>query len=273
MLTRRRAGQRHRWHIKEVTKMYDGMLDNLYPEHSWTFNGKNSITDFGAWSRLEETYRAPERDITRVEIPGRNGELVIDNGRFRNIEIAYNSTWIIDNFAQNFEKLKNFLMQDSNYHRLTDTYHPDYYRMARFTGPIDPSVLLQRAGGFDLVFNCKPQCFLLSGETEQTLTFSGDTAMINNPGAFDARPVYTITGYGDLVVGDAHMLIRQRTGGGQIVIDTQAEEVYNPVTGDNLSDYVVLQYLDYPEIPPGDVTIRKESTITAVTIKGNWWKI
>ena len=53
------------------------------------------------------------------------------------------------------------------YFRLEDPdRHPGVYRMAEFTGPINPKTIGYRfAGTFPLEFNCKPQQFLTSGES------------------------------------------------------------------------------------------------------------
>ena len=52
------------------------------------YDGKNS-KDYGVYISGMQTYNAPERDVTSLEIPGRNGELTIDNGRYKNINITY----------------------------------------------------------------------------------------------------------------------------------------------------------------------------------------
>ena len=49
----------------------------------FTFDGKTS-TDFGMYISGSGTYNAPERDVTTYNIPGRNGDLIVDNGRFLN---------------------------------------------------------------------------------------------------------------------------------------------------------------------------------------------
>ena len=45
--------------------------------------------EFGIVCSGSSTFAAPERDVTVVDIPGRNGTLTIDNGRYKNITITY----------------------------------------------------------------------------------------------------------------------------------------------------------------------------------------
>ena len=48
---------------------------------SFIFDGKKS-KDFGVYISGNAVYDAPEKDVELIEIPGRDGELIIDNGRY-----------------------------------------------------------------------------------------------------------------------------------------------------------------------------------------------
>lgn len=111
------------------------------------------------------TYAAPERDVTRYEVPGRNGELIVDNGRYKNIEVTY-PAYIARKFKDRITDFRSALMAKRGYQRIEDTYHPDEYRMGTFVGAFDPETVgaLNNSARFDLRFNCKPQRFLKSGD-------------------------------------------------------------------------------------------------------------
>lgn len=131
--------------------------------NSLIFGGVNSA-DYGVWLTGSGTFSAPERDVEFVAIPGRNGELVVDNGRWRNIEVVYpaNIPW---NFDQKMTEFRAAMCRQRGYQRLEDTYHLDEYRMGAFVMGLEPETIpLNRGGDFNLVFNCKPQRFLKSGE-------------------------------------------------------------------------------------------------------------
>ena len=52
------------------------------------FNYK-SLSDFGVYISGKRVFDAPERDTESIKIPGRNGELTVDNGRYNNLELTY----------------------------------------------------------------------------------------------------------------------------------------------------------------------------------------
>ncbi len=131
--------------------------------HAITFNGKD-LREFGVHVSGDGTFSAPERDVEYVTIPGRNGDLLVDNGRFQNVTVSY-SCGITANFDSNYSRLKAWLQHDPGYHRLTDSHHPDEYRMASFVEAIKPDMdAYNETGRFSLEFVCKPQRFTLKGD-------------------------------------------------------------------------------------------------------------
>lgn len=132
-------------------------------KESLTFGGVNSA-DYGVWLTGSGTFGAPERDIEYVSVPGRNGDLALDNGRYENIEVTYPAN-IPTDFGNKLEAFRAALCRQRGYQRLEDSYHPDEYRLGVFGSGMDPDVIpLNRGGDFKLAFTCKPQRFLKSGE-------------------------------------------------------------------------------------------------------------
>lgn len=128
------------------------------------FGGVDSST-YGVYLTGSGTFGAPERDVQYVSVPGRNGDLILDNGRWNNIEVTYPAN-IPSGFGNSFASFRAAVCRKRGYQRLEDTYHPDEFRMAAFTSGFDPELTPGNHGGeFDIVFNCKPQRFLKSGET------------------------------------------------------------------------------------------------------------
>ena len=132
--------------------------------HALIFNGKD-LREFGVHVSGEGTFTAPERDVEYVSIPGRDGDLLVDNGRFLNVTMSY-SCGITENFDENFSRMKAWLQRDPGYHRLTDSYHPEEFRMASFVAAIKPDMdAYNESGRFSLEFVCKPQRFTVVGDT------------------------------------------------------------------------------------------------------------
>ena len=166
------------------------------PYKSLTFAGQTSAS-FGVQILGEGTFNAPVRAVDMVTVPGRSGAIAIDRGYYENIEVRYKANLIAGSaadFADGISAFRNFLCSQKGYCRLSDDYNPNEYRMAVYKSGLEASVKALRAGEFDLVFDCKPQRFLTSGETEQTIAASGDT--LTNPTQYASSPLLAVKGYG-----------------------------------------------------------------------------
>ena len=140
------------------------------------YDGVNLTLRFGLIISGAGTFSAPSRIVDTVPVPGRNGYLVRDDGYYANTELVYAGSGLRRRDRDQLEQLRVFLSRHQDgYYKLADSYHPDEYRMARFVGPFSPSVGPQlRLATFDLVFDCKPQRFLLSGDEEIELNYTTD---------------------------------------------------------------------------------------------------
>ena len=133
------------------------------------FNGKKS-SDFDVWASGLNIFHSPERRIERIQVPGRNGELLIEDGSFENTELLFKDCFIPNHFSENFTNLSNYLNRQKGYQRLELSWLPDEYRLAAFHGDIEATLKnWDGMGKFDLAFNCKPQRFLKSGEEPITI--------------------------------------------------------------------------------------------------------
>lgn len=171
--------------------------------NSITFGGVNSA-DYGIYISGEGVFNAPKRDVEMITIPGRNGAFALDNGRFENIEVTYPAFNFepddYDTFMQNLSDFRNAICAQRGYQRLTDTFHPDEYRMATYIGGLEiKPVKYNTASEFDITFDCKPQRWLKDGETAVTMA-SGDT--LTNPTLFESSPLLETAGSGTIAFND-----------------------------------------------------------------------
>lgn len=157
-----------------------------------TFGGVNSGT-YGIYITGEGVYNSPERAVELTAVPGRNGAVPVDLGRWENIEVIYKASTGQDSqvdFRTAVADFRNAIGALRGYQRLEDTYHPDEFRMGLFISGLDVEPTASgKAGEFKLVFNCKPQRFLTSGEEAIQVT-SGDT--ITNPTEVPASPILEV---------------------------------------------------------------------------------
>ena len=196
-----------------------------------------SSRSYGVYITGEAVYNAPRRVVDMISIPGRNGTFAMDDGRFENIEVSYPAGIFADNeadFAQAVSDFRNYLCSKRGYCRLTDEYNPNEYRMAVYKSGLDVEPAQLMAGEFDIVFDCKPQRYLISGEDAITVT-SGGT--ITNPTPFDSHPLLKLYGYGniqinsDVITASGSALTEVElggTGGASVELDMSALNTGDP---------------------------------------------
>lgn len=193
--------------------------------------GSISSKDYDVYITQEAAYNAPERDVESINIAGRNGAYILDKGRFLNIEVSYRCGIARDSessFASRVRDFRNALSaQAGKYVRLTDDYNPNEFRQAAFLGGIDVSMADKRAGEFTVTFNCKPQRFLVSGESRSTLQRG---VPFVNPTLFPSSPLYDFeaTGDGFFAVGDYRVNVVNATIGTVVL---QMSRQPNTLTG------------------------------------------
>lgn len=230
----------------------------------FVYDGKSS-EDFKVRISGGGTFDSPQRDVETISVPGRNGDLHIDKGRFNNIPITYDA-FIFDDFAQNYPAFKAFLNSKRGYKRLEDSYHPEYFRRAIYRDELSPKMSTRNmAGTFAITFDCDPRCFLKKGE-EVLDVLDGQT--IKNNTLFPAKPLIRAYGTGIIVVNDVS--VRVTTADGYTDIDCELQEAYKGTT--NCNGNIVLDDGVFPELVPGQNLI-SYSGFSAVQIKPRWWTI
>lgn len=132
--------------------------------HSLEVNGINS-NDYGVIISGGGTYATPRRKVTSTQVPGRNGDIQYDENAFENCIVTY-PCGIAKGFESDYLPFIRKLKAQPVYSKITDTYHPQYFRYGTVIEEMVPEVgTILRSGKFDLQFDCKPQRFLTSGDT------------------------------------------------------------------------------------------------------------
>lgn len=200
---------------------------------SLIFDGEDS-RNYGIYITGQAVYNAPERDVEMINIPGRNGSFALDKGRFQNIEVTYPAGIFADteaDFAQAISDFRNLLCSRKGYVRLTDEYNPDEYRLAVYKSGLEVEPAQLKAGEFNIVFNCKPQRFLTSGETAIDVD-SGDT--VTNPTLFDSSPMLEVEGYGSIQFNGYEITINNVVIG-EIETSTRSSQSIDKMTQQSVS--------------------------------------
>lgn len=224
------------------------------------YNGKSSA-DFEAYITNAGAYQAPQHSYESIPVPGRNGNLVIDNDKFENVDIFYPAV-IVDDFDNNFDAFKAYLLSINGYQKLYDTYHPDEFYMAVFRGIENIKVRPQHDGGtMRIIFERKPQKFLISGEK----VFEGQSLTLKNPTKYKALPLIRLYGSGTLTIGDIQLVLA--TSATYVDIDCDLQEALQE--GEN--EHITLTNGVFPYLAPSDNQIT--FTGTQVQITPRWFTI
>ena len=264
------------------------------------FDDINSA-DYNVYIAGDGAYNAPARKGEMITIPGRNGTLFMDEDAFENIEVTY-PAFIGETDETTFSTiLRNYrsaLSSKKTYCRLSDTYHPDEFRLGVFHAGVetDPKQYT-RAGNFSITFDCKPQRFLVSGE--ESFVYNTPSGTITNPTPFDALPLIKITGNGTITIGDYQVYVSNNPG--TFWLDSELMEAYIPADelvlftdelGDIVTDehgfylefanglvypasmlqYVVFKDHLFPRVVPGTQTVDLVD-ITEIEIIPRWWML
>lgn len=224
----------------------------------FTYDGKNS-GDFGCFVANANQFDAPARDIESINIPGMNGALTIDNGRYNNLKLTY-SMYVHGDVRTQIAGLRNYLSSVKGYKRLEDTYNPGMFYLARFIDSFSVSQSDPCNAGFNVTFDRKPQRFLKSGEMPIEVT--GSTVIINETDQ-TAKPLIRAYGTGSFTIGSKTMTISSASV--YTDIDCDIMEAYKGSTNcnGNVSG-------NFPVLEPGNNSVSLTG-LTKLEITPRWW--
>lgn len=229
-----------------------------------------SAASLGVYVSGGSTFDAAEADLTSYMVPGRNGDIVIFNGRYKNISVVY-PAFVPGGFRAKVQAIRNWMRSARGYRRLEDTYDADHFRLAIGKGVL-PFTPAERniAANVQLEFDCKPQRFLVSGEAEISVS-SGAT--LTNPTLFDALPIISVTNptaaFSLNVSGAAgdFTIAANAAYSGTVVIDCDALNIYSGAS--NLNNRFSGEF---PVLGPG-ASVITFSGAGSVKIIPRWWEL
>lgn len=235
------------------------------------YNGKSS-KEIGLEVETYPEYQSPQRRYDKVEVPGRNGDLIIDSGGWENAVRSYSVS--IGSYERSYyemmTKVSEWLHSSTSYVRLEDSYEPEYYRLAVFLSEFNISNLYNHGGKADISFDCKPQRFLKIGDDVIEFTSSQTPIKLQNPTGFLSLPIIHVygSGSGTLVVGDYTVNISNI--GTEIVIDSEIQDAYLGLANKNP---VVTLPNGFPKLNVGSTSIGISGGITKVGVIPKWYTI
>ena len=260
------------------------MIDSKDQHWEWFAFGSVKTTDYGVWVSGEDSFTAPERDIEDIVIPGRNGTLTIDNGRWKNITISY-PCYMSENFMQDFQAFKYDLLTKRGYLKLVDSYHPNYYRKARLKGGITPTTgPYNRSAKFTVSFDCWPQLYLAAGDEPIVITGGSGTITGNVARVYEtaARPVVQImvspstgTKSGSVTIGSTTISFSglPYTFGidPPVTIDCEARTIERG--GVSVAEYFTLDSDDFFYLMWPSSAVSYTGDVLSVSVTPRWWTL
>lgn len=231
--------------------------------------GEKCSADLGIIMREAPPYAVAERDLEQKSVPGRSGDVLIDNARYKNVALPYKCAVLPENgvdFRTAVERVAEFLRPVAAYKRLVNTYDPEHFREARVSSGLSVESIMEQAGTFEIAFDCKPQRWLLIGRNKIKLTRS---AALLNPTGYAARPVITVFGSGPGVLTVGGVQCKVLALDSDITLDCENETARREL--ENKNSCVSVD--EFPTLGAGKTGIAWEGGITSVIIEPRWWTL
>ena len=231
------------------------------------FNGISS-QDLHIQVQTEPDYDFPEKDYEVTHVPGRNGDIVIDQGSWQNVSRKYNLAMDAGkiSYTEVASKLVQWLHSASGYARLEDSYEPDFYRMAMYKDSGSISNIYNKAGQIEVEFTCKPQRYFKSGEVADIFTTSTE---YRNPTDFPAKPLIKIHGSGSGTVGIGTYTVTINDILDGMIVDSEQQDTYKDQTNCNS----LVSIAEYPKLISGNNAISFSGGVTSIEIIPRWWTL
>lgn len=154
----------------------------------FTFNGTTSQS-LGLLVTALNPYNSAMRRVETIEIPYRNGNLIIDSGTYDNIMVSYEVS-VIGNTKATCDAVNEWLSGSQGYCILSDTVNTEFFRVGYFASSIEYVLTaLYKEGKATLNFDCFPQKYLNSNST---ITRNATSTTTTDEGGTFSSKVYPL---------------------------------------------------------------------------------
>lgn len=248
--------------------------------HNWFKYNRQKTTDLGLHIERVPNQDRPERKYDRYSVPGRTGDIFVYQDAYENVDQTY-EVWGGDGTTNSATAL-GYTLSDwlyskngdgpNGYELLTDSYDPDHFRWATFTGPFDLESQLTRRGRATLTFSCDPRRFLSASANEWVEFLYADRPWtITNPTRYTAKPAFDLvqTGGGPVTIECGGKTLSISNAIQRMFIDCErmiAEDEH----GQNVN---YLLSGDFPVIEPGAQTITVTGNLSILGVLPLWWEL
>ena len=234
-----------------------------------------SCEDYGIVVEHYPEYQTPDHDYDVIHVPGRNGDIAIDQGSFQNVDRVYQIA--VGSYERKYTEQVNaiaeWLHSPVGYAKLEDSYEPEYYRMAICTDGFEAENMSHKLARTTITFNCKPQRWLKVGSIAVE-----NPMLMKNPTKFPASPIIMVYGSGILTfqndLNDEIYTLTITDNSTGIVINCEVQDVYSALDMSvNCNNKVSLNGKGFPKLLSGDTSISATGDISKVEVIPKWWTV
>lgn len=227
---------------------------------------QHSSLEFGLLISEKGSYKGASRDISYTSVPGRSGDLITDNGRYKNIKIPYKCT-LLNNTEREFVELthqiKGWLLAEQGYFPLWDTYDKKYFRLGSYSDEVDIEQELRDLGAVNLSFNCKPFKYSFEGQNAVIFTAAGT---LYNAEFYPSAPYIKITGSGTVTLTVNNDSFTFTDIDEYIEVDSDIMNAYKGTTPQNNK----MTGAAFPTLLPGSNVISWVGDVSQLEIVPRW---
>lgn len=231
---------------------------------TFTFNSHNS-EEFNMYINAEQTISSSQPDYSTIEVPGRDGDLILPNNRYKSFSQTVSVIFLggYNDTMSKIEQARRWLLSDTEFHDFKLSSDSGYTYRAAYLGNFE---VKKTADGLsaDLNFEMMPYKYLNSGLNGQTIS-SG--TVLTNSGNIPALPLLKITGSGDITVILGSQTVSLKGVDTGIILDCESQLC---TSLDGTRTQFDKLYSDFPNLPFGSTKISWSGTVSNFEITPRW---
>ena len=207
--------------------------------------------------------------VTAIEIPGRNGDLHIDDGAFENRTgtAECSVTDILRGSSERMADISAFLFASGGYRKLTVSDDTEHYWYARVSNGAAIASRLGKLNVFGIEFDCKP--YRTVNGAEKTIEFPDSSFHIANPTGFRAYPLLYVSASAAGTISNPYGSIKiLGATDGEMIIDCEDKRAY--YSYGRSADHLI-KASSFPYFPPiGNNGLVFDSGIISLRVAPRW---
>ena len=225
------------------------------------YNGYYS-NEMGLIVEEKSIHNGPQPDFELISVPGRDGDVVLDHGRYKNVEVSYTVSFI--GTKEKAAALRQWLCARADYGYLFDSEQPDHFRYAVFISQLSIEEVMHNVGRAKLTFSCKPYLYRKDGVYAEKYTSPDFT--LTNPEEYPSVPDITIYGSGTISLNINYRSYTIKDVSNSVTLDG---ELMNAYSGSSLLNDKI-QFTEWPTLKVGNNNISWVGNVRSVYIAPNW---